>query len=316
MSESEEKKRDRESRVALRERRIARVAAKVGHLPTSVGEGFFQELQRSFPVPPSIAAPVSQMCTTSQFEEPDYRRLAMLLLMKPRLHRKQWEFIYILRCIESMGMIAPGRRGLVFGVGQEKLPSLFASRDCKIVATDLPSEESQGHWAGGNQHADSLEKVFHEKIVSRETFFANASFRPVNMNRIPDDLTGFDFCWSSCALEHLGSLKHGLDFIRNSLKCLKPGGIAVHTTEFNLGSEFETLETGPCVVYRKSDLLAFADDMKAQGHKIELNLNPGNEPADYMIDRDRNADIHLRLYVANKILGTSIGLFIQTRGPA
>ncbi len=234
-----------------------------------------------------------------------------MMAVKPRLHRKQWEFVYIIRCIENAGLIAHGRRGLAFGVGREKLPSVFVAGGCKIQATDLPSEEADGHWLKSNEHSNTLDNLVFPNIVDRDTLFANASFRAVNMNNIPADLTEFDFCWSSCALEHLGSLDCGLDFIRNSLRCLNPGGIAVHTTEFNLGSSSETLENGSCVVYRESDLLAFAQEMRTEGHEIVLNLNPGHEPADFMIDRDKNADIHLRLYVANKILATSMGLCIK-----
>lgn len=260
-----------------------------------------------------MAAPVSQPCTASQFNEPDYIRICDRMRVKPRLHRKQWEFVYIARSIELAGLIAAGRKGLVFGVGREKLPSVFVAGGCEITATDLPPSESEGHWAGGNQHSTTLDGTFFPAIVDRKKYYANASFRPVNMNNIPADLTGFDFCWSSCALEHLGSLEKGLDFIRNSLKCLKPGGLAVHTTEFNLGSDRDTLESGASVVYRESDVVSFAHEMKSAGHEISLNLNPGGEPADFMIDRNRDSDIHLRLYVGHKILATSVGLCIRKR---
>ena len=131
------------------------------------------------------------------------------------------------------------------------------------------------------------------------------------MNAIPDDLVGFDFCWSACALEHLGSLRHGFDFIENSLKCLKPGGVAVHTTEFNLGSDLRTLARGPSVVYRERDLVDFARELCRDGHLITLNLHPGSEPTDRMVDRDYDSDIHLRLYVRKRALATSIGLTIR-----
>ncbi len=299
----------------MREQRAARLAVELKHLPTTVENDFFRDLQARWTQPPTMSAPVSQLCTTSQFHEPDYDRICQMMKVKPRLHRKQWEFVYIIRCIERAGLIAPGRRGLVFGVGREKLPSIFVAGGCEIVATDLPAAEADGHWLSSNEHSDTLDNFFFPAIVDRSIFFRNASFRPVNMNKIPEDLTGFDFCWSSCALEHLGSLQHGLDFIRNSLKCLKPGGLAVHTTEFNLGSHGETLESGSCVVYRESDLLAFAADMRSQGHATILNLNPGGEPTDFMIDRDKNSDIHLRLYVANKILATSAGLAVKKMSP-
>lgn len=294
-----------------RERRSHRLIDRVAHLPSKVEGGFYEELRSRWPAVPTLASPLSQLCTSSQFAESHYARICGLLRVPPRLQRKQWEFVYITRCIENAGLIAPGMRGLAFGVGREKLPALFVSEGCDIVATDLPADEGDGHWAGGPQHTDSLEGLFHSGIVDRTAFQAHASFRPVNMNAIPGDLLDFDFCWSSCALEHLGSLQHGLAFIRSSLKCLKPGGVAVHTTEFNLDSDSKTLVDGPSVVYRQRDLVEFADEMQRQGHAMALNLNPGGEPTDYLIDRDRNSDIHLRLYVRHQVLATSVGLCIR-----
>jgi SAM-dependent methyltransferase len=291
--------------------RLVRLSRRLRGLKTSIVNPFFGDLQRRWSTVPTIAAPVSQPCTASQFEEPDYRRICSLLLEEPRLHRKQWELVYIYRSFESGGMIAPGRRGLVFGVGREKLPSLFAARGCRVLATDQPLGKAVSKYWSGDQHADSLDKVFFPGLVRRETFFRNASFRAVDMKAIPDDLAGFDFCWSACALEHLGSLRHGLDFIVDSLRCLKPGGIAVHTTEFNLGSNSRTLERGPSVVYRERDLVDFAHELGDHGHAISLNLHPGTEPTDRMVDRDYDSDIHLRLYVRKRALATSVGLTIK-----
>jgi hypothetical protein len=50
-----------------------------------------------------------------------------------------------------------------------------------------------------------------------------------------DDLSTYDFIWSSCSLEHLGSLELGEQFIYNSLKHLKPGGVCPHD-EYNAQS--------------------------------------------------------------------------------
>jgi hypothetical protein len=296
--------------MATRFPRLARLSRQVRGLRTSIANPFFTGLQVRWPTAPTMSAPVTQLCTAGQFGEPLYKNICELLKETPRFHRKQWELVYIYRVVESSGMVGSGRRGLVFGVGREKLPSLFVSRGCEIVATDQPSGKADRHWSNVDQHADSLEKIFFPEFADRDTFNANATFRAVNMNAVPEDLTGFDFCWSACALEHLGSLKHGFDFIRNSLRCLRPGGIAVHTTEFNLGSEVKTLERGPSVVYRESDLADLARELRKAGHRLTLNLHPGSEPTDRMVDRDHDSDIHLRLYVRQKVLATSIGLCI------
>jgi 2-polyprenyl-3-methyl-5-hydroxy-6-metoxy-1,4-benzoquinol methylase len=66
-------------------------------------------------------------------------------------------------------------------------------------------------------------------------FKARVSYRTLDMNFIPDDLHGkFDFVWSTCSVEHVGSILLGQRFIINTLNLLKPGGIAIHTVEFNL----------------------------------------------------------------------------------
>jgi hypothetical protein len=295
-------------------RRSVLAKRKASHLPNSIDNPFYAELLERWPVAPTLAFPVSQICTASQFEEDAYRRVCRAMRVRPTLLRKQWEFAFIVKSLEDAGVIGNGSRGLVFGVGREKLPAIFIARGARITATDLPSNEGDGQWTGGSQHAGSVDNIYHPNLVDRKTFDANIEFRPVNMNHIPEDLRGYDFCWSSCALEHLGTLELGLEFIRNSLKCLKPGGVAVHTTEFNLGSASDTLEEGPAVVYRESDLTKFREEMVAAGHAMSLNLHPGDTPTDRMVDRDRDSDIHLRLYVRHKILATSVGLCIRKAG--
>ena len=73
------------------------------------------------------------------------------------LHRKMWEWLFIAEALRERGMLAAGRRGLGFGVGQEPLVALFAAEGCDVVATDQPHDaavasgwtESEVEWAGG-----------------------------------------------------------------------------------------------------------------------------------------------------------------------
>lgn len=299
---------DHKARAAAQVEIAKRKAAK---LPDSLDSPFFHDLRRRWDQSPTMAAPVSQLCTASQFDEADYTRLCKLFKVQPVLRRKQWEFIYILRALEVGGCVAPSMRGLGFGVGKEKLPSLLAAHGCAITATDLPMTEADSNWVGGPQHAATLDALCWLHLIERDKFEERVEFRPVNMKAIPDDLQRYDFCWSACAFEHLGGLDEGFDFIRNSIACLKPGGLAVHTTEFNLGSATKTLSTGRTVVYREQDILRFAEEMRVEGHQIEVNLAPGDTPTDQMIDRFRDNDIHIRLYVRHKVPATSIGLTVR-----
>jgi SAM-dependent methyltransferase len=137
-------------------------------------------------------------------------------------------------------------------------------------------------------------------------------FRTIDMNRIPADVTGFDFAWSSCAFEHCGSIGLGKRFLREQMKCLKPGGVAVHTTEYNLSSIETTVEEGPTVLFRRQDIEGVIRDLQAEGHRIEpLQLDLGCMPQDLHVDLfPYSDDPHLKLELFDEYVSTSLGLII------
>ena len=123
------------------------------------------------------------------------------------------------------------------------------------MATDAPADaDFRENWAMSSQWTQQVSDLWNAQLVDRASFDRLVSYQPADMNAIPTSLRDFDFCWSACCLEHLGGMRQGLDFIRNSLDTLRPGGVAVHTTEFNLGSNDETLETPSLCLFRKQDI--------------------------------------------------------------
>lgn len=190
------------------------------------------------------------------------------------MHRKLWEWCFIAQALDERGILRPGRRGLGFAVGKEPLSALFAGKGCKILATDLDSgEAAEKGWISTDQHGASLDAVNEDRLIDHELFRRQVEFQFVDMNAIPDDLLdgAFDFVWSSCSFEHLGSLRHGLQFVLNAMACLKPGGIAVHTTEFNVSSDTDTIDSGPTVLYRRCDLEWLAAQLEREGHSLDLD---------------------------------------------
>ena len=147
-----------------------------------------------------------------------------------------------------------------------------------------------------------------------EAFNRLVSYRAVDMNAIPADLAGFDFNWSSCSFEHLGTLEKGFDFLRNQLKTLRPGGWSVHTTEFNVSSNDETQENNDTVIYRHRDIEKIAAELRKEGHFVEeTDYSLGGLPEDYMVDTEPHLqDIHLKLQVGKYVV-TSIGLIIRKK---
>ena len=96
------------------------------------------------------------------------------------------------------------------------------------------------------------------------------------MRDIPGDLRDYDFTWSSYALEHLGSLRRGLQFFEQQLECLGPGGVAAHTTEFNISSRLRTVRVGPNVAYRRRDIERLVRRMRRLGHRMEVTFVLGD----------------------------------------
>lgn len=265
--------------------------------------------------PPSLAAPVSQLCTAAQLREPAFAEWCGRLGLPPDLHRKIWEFCWIAAVAEAEGMLRPGLRALGFGVGQEPLPALLAQHGLDVVATDAPPEVVAGQgWDSTGQHAEGLAVLERPALIDSATFRDRVRFAPVDMNAIPPDLTGFDLCWSSCAFEHLGSIEKGLEFVENSLATLRPGGLAIHTTEFNLSSNDETFEQPNLSLFRKQDIERLFARLVAAGHApLALNLHPGSEPVDAHIDLPPYALPHLKLRVSEYVT-TSIGIAVRKGG--
>lgn len=251
-------------------------ATPVQHQPKPTAP--FVATQSAYPALPLR----SVVCRYEHFTQAWYRRWAERLRAQtidvtptiPISYRKVWEWAAILHALEERGMLQPGRRAMGFAVGTEQLSSIFASMGVEVVASDLGEGEQVGGWASTNQHAASLQALYHPHQVDQATFERLVSFRPVDMNdlsALPSE--AFDFVWSSCAMEHLGNLQKGLDFFCNAMRLLKPGGIAVHTTEYNVGSNDATLGDGFNCIYRRRDL-------EALDYRLR-DLRCGLEPFDF-----------------------------------
>lgn len=256
----------------------------------------------------------SSACREQHFRMPLYRYWCDAIREKPRFHRKQWEYVYICQSLHERGRLMPGMRGLGFGVGREPLVSLFARLGAHVLATDLERSRAENlGWADSNQHSASVEQLNERGICPPEAFASRVSYRDVDMNAMPEDLTGFDFCWSSCALEHLGSIRKGLAFIERSLATLAPGGVAVHTTELNLSSNDRTIDDDPaCVLFRRRDLEGLAAALQRSGFEVEpLDFTTGSDVVEQFVDLPPyRPEPHLRLKM-HAFQTTSFGLIVR-----
>ena len=85
-----------------------------------------------------------------------------------------------------------------------RFESILSRADLKIhfLASDVDHNRSVFTYAGEP-----------EAVVRATHTLIDHAYREVDMRAIPTDLRGFDFAWSSCALEHLGSLGAGMAFV-------------------------------------------------------------------------------------------------------
>ncbi len=255
---------------------------------------------------PTIEAPISQACTWAQTRSPNYRAWCDEM-SQPRLaHRKQWEWVYILRCLQLAGHLTQGKRGVGLGVGIEPITACAVKRGSEILATDSIDPTL---WNGTHDAAASLSSLNQAQIVDDAFLQARARFRAIDMRAIPEDIRGYDFAWSSCALAHMGSLEAGFDFVRGSLETIKPGGTVVHTTDYNVSSDQATILSGPTVLYRKRDLSAFVHTLRDEGHSVRITFGLGSDQPDRHVDEPPFSNMHIKVRYEDYVI-TSFGLKI------
>ena len=130
------------------------------------------------------------------------------------------------------------------------------------------------------------------------------------MNHYESIPSGYDFHWSSCVIEHLGGISKGLNFLINSSKKLNIGGVAIHTTEFNLSSSIDTADNPGTCIFRRLDFEKLEKMASQNGLHLEpIIYDPGSHFLDYFVDTPPYSDVHLRL-ILEKYVATSIGVVI------
>lgn len=180
---------------------------------------------------------------------------------------KFWQNAIMAQILFEEDKLTSGSRGLVFGVGEERLPALFASYGVAITATDQDASKDKAKQWTNDQLAKGLASLNKLSICDDKKFKSLVEFEPADMRRIAKKYKGsYDFVWSNCALGHLGTIKKGLQFIIDSSECLLPGGIAVHTTELNILSNEETLDNRDTVFFRLKDIRDVAVSLSEKGY--------------------------------------------------
>jgi hypothetical protein len=244
------------------------------------------------------------------------------------VHRKDWEIGFVLKALKKKGLLVAGKKGLVFGCGNEETVPALANFGLSITATDQPIETGKGSdWDTSGQYCSGKEsfRKFDPQIGPWQNFEKNITFFCADMNNLDFLATGHDFLWTSCTIEHLGSKQNTLRFLFNSMKYLVSGGLAIHTTEYDWFTN-QSLDHPRNCVFNREDFDYMARFLRLAGHwMLPIDYSVGTTPQDLFIDEmpfsfnknpptiDEVSDCgHLKLKVGNKFQ-TSLGFIVVAR---
>lgn len=186
------------------------------------------------------------------------------------IHRRVWEHAFVLQALAQLGKLKPGMKGFGFAPGGP-LTAYLASMNCEITAVDA--------------QAPAADALFRGELLDRPMFDRNVKLRPANLGALPQDLRGFDFCWSVSRLQHAGSIANAMAFMESMADTLKPGGVAVHTAEFNFAVDDETIDNWGTVLFQRRHFEEMAERLARKGCKVlPLDFNVGSQPLDRFID--------------------------------
>jgi hypothetical protein len=233
-----------------------------------------------------------------------------------------------MHALDTFGLLKPGTKGLGFGCGEEVLVPAFANVGIEVTATDQAFEAAKdAGWVNG-QHASGLASFARHipRVCSQETFDKNVTFMVADMNNINYAELGieqYDFMWSVCAMEHLGSIDKCFDFVVKAMSLLKKGGKAIHTTEMNFLDERYVENESTCV-FNKTQILHLFQRLKAAGYSpYPLLVDTGTGFHDGHIDippyysdtpetvgnKTRPSRSHLKLLVSG-VPSTCLGIVV------
>jgi SAM-dependent methyltransferase len=219
---------------------------------------------------PFRSSQTSRPATQADLEAPWTRYWSAQLKERHAIHRRVWEYAFVLQALAHAEKLRPGMRGLELGSGNP-LASYLASRGCEIIAADSK---------------DLLaDQIYRSGLLDRSTFNSKVSTRVIDLSAIPRDLKDFDFCWSIGKLQHAGSLSRGMELIESVIDTLKPGGVAVHTTEFSFAVQDQTIDNWGTVLFQRRHFEEMARRLERKGCRVlPLDFNVGTGPLDRFID--------------------------------
>jgi len=176
---------------------------------------------------------LNKLCDAADWFDPEMQRVIIEELHEtPRFHRKQWEFAAIFRALQQHGLLDGESLGLSMGGGKELLLYAIARHVKQLVVTDLYDTVTTWDCA----RTDDPD-AFIKTDMPLEVDVSRLKALRMDMRELAFEDSTFDFCYSSCSIEHIGERKDFLRHLNEAHRVLKVGGVYVFTTEVHYGPE-------------------------------------------------------------------------------
>lgn len=176
---------------------------------------------------------LSKLCDAADWFDSEFQQVVKHELKEfPRFHRKQWEFAIIFLALRRLGFLNEKSIGLSMGGGNERVLYSIARHIKKLFVTDLYSDSTGWDCARTDDPTDFIRSSKPFEVDDSKIEALRMDMRDLQF----EDNT-FDFCYSSCAIEHIGEYEDFIKHFNEVNRCLKDGGVYVLTTEFQFGSE-------------------------------------------------------------------------------
>ena len=174
---------------------------------------------------------LSKICDAGDWFDPEFSQVVLEELKEnARFHRKQWEFAMIFLALKKYGFLTEDKVGLSVGGGNERVLYSIANHVKKLIVTDLYDENTSWDCA---RTGDPTEFILNSKPFKVDE--GKITAMRMDMRNLQFEDNTFDFCYSSCAVEHIGDFDDFIQHFDEVFRCLKEDGVYVFTTEFQFG---------------------------------------------------------------------------------
>lgn len=171
-----------------------------------------------------------KICAGEDYCHPDFNQVITGVLNSlPSFHRKQWEFAVIYLNLLQAGKLNSDSIGASFGAGREPLIYIITQLVKSFTATDLYIYNTGWTTAKIDKNLSCLDFVLD---LAPEDFPADKlDVKEMDMRQLEMSDSSLDFCYSSCAFEHIGVHEDFVKHLTEVKRVLKNDGIYVMTTE-------------------------------------------------------------------------------------